>query len=357
MSIFNIAIILPNITTRAGTERAVTNLANILNSQGHQVHVISIASKQGEVPYKISEKIGIHHLNLPYKKHNIFFVFIHYLSIFTLVKEFVKKKQIEICIGVSPEINVLLTFASKKIKTIGCEHFNFESNRKTQQILKHLFYKRLNYVVLLTERDKMHYTFLNNTAVIPNSLPFSITKSADCTAKKMISLGRLCEQKGYDLLIEALKLIRCHLSGWTVEIYGDGQDKESLISKINEYRMEEIVFIKDPVADVEKIYQSASIFLSPSRWEGFPMVLLEAQASGLPCVAFDYPCGAREIILNDKTGYVVDMFDLEEYSKKVLNLVTDEKKRFFFSENAIKESVRFSSENIGLKWKKLFESI
>lgn len=350
-----IKIIIANITKRAGTERAVTNLANILIELKYDVKIISIGSKNGSSPYNLNPKVKIRHLGLPFEKHDIFFVCFHYYRIFNKLKDECRKRCI--FIGTSPEINTLITLFKKKSLLIGCEHFNYEANSLVEKLLKRLFYRKLDLVVPLTERDRRNYFYLHNTVPIPNSLSFVSNKPSSCKEKKIISLGRLTKQKGYDLLIEVISLIQTDLKGWKVEIYGNGEEKENLLNKIKMKNLESLITINNPVENVEDIYMESSIYLSPSRWEGFPMVLLEAQASGLPCIAFDYPCGASEIISDGETGFVIKNFDIKMFSRKLLELVNDTDKRILFGKNAYALSSRYSSQNIGKIWKKEIDRI
>lgn len=353
----NIAIVIPNITTRAGTERAVSNLANILYKIGYNVFILSIASNSGNCPFFLDDSIHIIHLKLPYVKKNLGFFIVHYLKIFYSLKDLAKKLNLDAYIGTYNLLNFIISLLPKSLKKIGCEHFNYEASNKMINFAKRFFYKRLNAVVLLTERDKEHYKFCKNVFVIPNSLSFIPTNINDCKQKKMISLGRLTRQKGYDLLIKSISIIKEHLEGWIIEIYGDGEDKNELQKSILNLGLEHLISIKAPSNDVQDIYLSASIYLSSSRWEGLPMVLLEAQSCGIPCVAFDCRCGPAEIIENDKTGYVVPLGDLELFSRKVLYLVQNERIRMELGKNARIESERFSTENILIKWKDLFENL
>ena len=354
---YNIGIILSNITNRAGTERAVTNLANILNSQGDKIYIFSIASEAGNCPYELNTNVEIVHMNLPFSKSTVYFAIKHYFNIYKKLKEEINNKNIDFVIGTHHFINFTISFLRKRVKTIGCEHFNYESAGNFANLLKKVFYRKLDRVVLLTERDMKNYYFLNNTTTIPNSLSFVPNKLSNCKNKKMVSLGRLTEQKGYDLLIDAVSLIKGKISDWKIEIYGNGEDKEKLLKKIQCEELESVIEIKEPSNDVEAIYSSASIYLSSSRWEGFSLVLLEAQSCGLPCITFDCSSGPGEIIINNITGFVVDFLDIKAFSEKILELVNNENKRIEFGKNATTEAYRYSTENISLRWKNLIENL
>lgn len=281
----------------------------------------------------------------------------HYYQIFTRIKAKLKELNVDIVIGTYTLINFLIIHLSKKYKKIGCEHFNYEACEKIQDFFKKIFYKYLDAVVLLTKRDKLKYSFLKNAYVIPNSLSFIPRTFSSCRNKKMISLGRLTKQKGYDLLIDSISMIKGGLTDWSVEIFGAGEDKEFLEHKIHENGLEGILALKPPVSDVEAVYTSASIYLSSSRYEGLPMTLLEAQSCGVPCIVFDCPCGPAEIVEDNKTGFVVPLGDREYFAKKILELVENERMRIEFGKNAAIEAGRFSSESVAEKWENLLAKL
>ncbi|MBO5100604.1 MAG: glycosyltransferase family 4 protein [Treponema sp.] len=358
-----IIIIIDNITKRAGTERAVVNLSNILAKQGQSVCVLSIQSVEGAPAYSIDSSVTIKHFErpdigsyFPIAKNRITII-LKKISFFLVLNKLIKKEKCEIVIGTTTFINFLIRFLPKKIKTIGCEHFNSYICSKKQMFLRKLLYKKLNAVVLLTENDKNNYGKMKNLYVIPNSLSFIPSKLSDCKNKKMISLGRFSYQKGYDLLIDCIALVKDNLLDWTIELYGDGSDKEKLLNKINENGLDRIIYLKDNTTDVESVYASSSIYLSSSRYEGLPMVLIESQSCGLPAVSFDCPYGPSYIIIEGKTGFLVPLGDVKKMSEKILELINNEDLRIQMGKQAAIESSRFSEDKISEMWKILLERI
>lgn len=358
-----IIIIIDNITKRAGTERAVVNLSNILAKQGQSVCVLSIQSVEGAAAYSIDSSVTIKHFGrpdigsyFPIAKNRITII-LKKIRFFLILKKLIKKEKGEIVIGTTTFINLLILFLPQKIKTIGCEHFNSYICSKKHMFFRKFFYRKLNAVVLLTEKDKKNYGKMKNLYVIPNSLSFIPTTYSNCLNKKMISLGRFSYQKGYDLLIDCITLVKDNLLDWTIELYGDGRDKELLLNKINENGLDKIIYLKDNTADVESVYASSSIYLSSSRYEGLPMVLLESQSCGLSAISFDCPCGPSDIIIEGKTGFLVPLGDVKKMSEKILELINNEELRIKMGKQAAIESRRFSTEQISEMWKSLLEKI
>ncbi|MBD5403649.1 MAG: glycosyltransferase family 4 protein [Treponema sp.] len=351
-----ISIILTDITKQAGTERAVVNLANIFISLGYSVRILSTDSETGISPYSLKSEVEIIHLGLRIATAKGFSKINEYKKLKQKIGLIIKSENVDCLIGTYSLFNALIT-KIHGVKTIGCEHFNYESAPKVHRLIRRFFYPKLDAVVVLTERDKKHYVFLKNACVIPNSLSFTPRTFSSCRNKKMISLGRLTKQKGYDLLIDSMSMIKDEITDWSVEIFGAGEDKESLEHKIHENGLEDILSIKPPVSDVESVYSSSSIYLSSSRYEGLQMTLLEAQSCGVPCIVFDCPCGPAEIVEDNKTGFVVPLGDRKYFAKKILELVENERMRIEFGKNAAIEAGRFSSESVAEKWENLLAKL
>lgn len=351
----NIGIVITNITEIGGTERAVTNLSNIL-SKKYNVFVISVDSKEGNCKYQLNESVKIIHLGLNIENKNLLNKFIEYKKLLKKIKCFTKKYNSDYLIGTLLMFNCLIS-KIKSVKTIGCEHFNYQNANKIHKILRKKCYKKLNAVVLLTQKDKENYNFLNNTYVIPNSLSFITEKKSDCQKKEMISVGRLAKQKGFDYLLEIAKILKIKLPDWHISIYGEGPEKENLERNIKENSLTDFVQIKEPTQDIINVYLNSSVYLSTSRWEGLPMVLIEAQHCGLPAVAFDCNYGPSDIIINNKTGFLCKCFDTKNFANKVIELCSDDKKLLSFGKEASKNSLRFSTNHIELEWNTLLENL
>ncbi len=142
-----------------------------------------------------------------------------------------------------------------------------------------------------------------------------------------------------------------------MEIYGNGTEKEKLQEKINNLGLEKSFLLKGVTENIKEKYLASSIYVMSSRYEGMPMVLLEAMAHGLPIVSFECPCGPKDIIKDNEDGYLVSFGNVEQMAKKIEELIINKEKRKFFGKNARKNVERFSQDKIMEKWKKLFEKM
>lgn len=351
-----ISIILTDITKRAGTERAVVNLANILSSLNYEVYIFSTDSILGCAQYELNSEVKIFHFGLQISLAQGFSKILEYKKLKTKIIENVKNENIDCVIGTYSFFNALL-IRIPNVKTIGCEHFNYFSASKLHRLVRRIFYRKLNAVVVLTEHDKSHYSFLKNCFVIPNSLSFKSSIKENWSEKIVLSIGRYTRQKGFDFLIEAAAKLKKEFPDWKFKIVGSGEDEKLLKNLIAEYHLEDYVKLLLPTNNVVDLYKSASIYCMSSRFEGLPMVLLEAKCCGLPIVSFNCPEGPSEVIENNKDGFLCKTENPDDLAEKLKILMSDEKIREQFGKKSYVNSKRFSPENIAKKWKQLLESI
>ena len=352
-----IAIITFNITDRAGTERAVCNLSNLLTeSHKYAVSIISVHSVSGEAAYTIASEINLFHLGFFYSKNKIPRLFFFRRLIGT-IRQLCYTNGIEVVLGTAPGMNMVLSFLEKDIKKIGCEHLNYKSASLSSRVMRKVIYPLLDAVVVLTESDAKHHSYLESIKVIPNSLSFMPEKQASLTIKRVLAIGRLTYQKGFDLLIDTISLIKPECDGWEVKIIGSGEDEDNLRKKIETLQLGNIVKIYPPTDAIIQEYLDASIYVLSSRFEGLPMVMIEAKSCGLPIVSFDCPEGPSEIVYHDEDGLLVENGDIKGLAKALLELMDDQEKRIEFGKNAIMNVKKYKPENIFMMWDNLLSNL
>lgn len=353
----NIFIICQNITKSAGTERAVCNLANILSAKKniYNVNVASVETCLGLPFYKVNDNINFIHLKCNTGNRSKIKRIVAYIKFFKKLYSLKEKNQITFFIGTYSSFNFVISFLGKNCIKIGCEHFGYNAASKTKKIIKRLLYPRLDKVVVLTNSDCTHYDFLRNIVVIQNSLSFPPNRIEDYTIKNILAIGRLTYQKGFDMLIDAAKIINTKFPNWHFTIIGEGEDYDLLQNQIEKLQLQGYVEIKPYQKDVVSLYHSASIYAMSSRYEGLPMVLIEAQSCGLPCVSFDCPEGPSDIIENDVSGYLVEPDNVELFAESLILLMDNLSLREKFGNAAFQNSKNFEPKKIGDKWLSLLE--
>ena len=289
-------------------------------------------------------------------------------TIFFIIKQFIHKKRLkkiilkerpEVIISMGDEEKLFLPKIKGKTKTI-LEHHFFKEFKILESEKKSFLYKvrakilsklegklirKYDEFLVLTQEDKKYYND-ERVKVINNALADYPKNIANLEAKKIISVGRLEYQKGFDILIEIWKKIAKKYPDWSLDIYGEGELREELQKKIDESDLSNSIFLKGREKNIQDKYLKASIYVMSSRYEGFGMVLVEAQACGLPIVSFDCPCGPKDIISNGKDGFLCKFGDIE-----------NEEVRKIMGRKARENSLKFTEERIMKKWEDLLKSL
>lgn len=228
-------------------------------------------------------------------------------------------------------------------------------------ISNHRDINRYDKFVVLTHRDAQDWgSHYKNIQVISNPCSYSPSEKTDSNCKKVLAIGRLCSQKGFDILVDAWNLLPKELkSTWHLDIVGSGPDKQIIKNRISEYNLDEFISVTPARKDVENLYLSHSIFCFPSRYEGFGLALLEAMSFGLAPIANNCPCGPSEIIENGVNGFLIEKIDSPiDFSDKLQILMQNYGLRNEMgskSQNLI--STKFSTEAIMSQWVKLFNEL
>jgi glycosyltransferase involved in cell wall biosynthesis len=187
--------------------------------------------------------------------------------------------------------------------------------------------------------------------VIPNALREVAAPTAP-RRKIILSVGRLDEHKGHDILIRAFAKIR-ETRDWRLVIIGDGAMQQKLEALCCALNVREFVDFPGRSRDVERWMESAGIFVLPSRFEGFPNVLIEAMAMGAPVISTDCPHGPSEIITDKLDGRLVAVGDVEQLATAIAELIDSPSRREKLGLQAQSVRMRYRQEPIMALWEKL----
>lgn len=349
-----IELLVLDITCIGGIERVVSNLSNYFIGKKYEIKIISCFKKNDTIFYDINKNINVHYLShKEFKKSS-------YSEMYQNIKFYLKKTNADVVIGFSTNINIFMGILKKYTKSIliSTEHAQYNAHNRIIRLLKRIFYKKLDCTVALNETDKKLYQkFLKKVECIPNALSFVKNEKAPLNNKLIFSAGRLHKDKGFDQLIKAFSLISKENLEWTLEIAGEGPEKNNLLNLIKENNLEKQVKIIPFQEHIDKKFKEASIYAMSSRQECFPMVLIEAMSFGLPAVSFDCPNGPRDIIKEKEDGILVEEFSIDSFSSALIFLIKNPKDMKKMGEKAKQNIKRFSEEKIGEKWEKLFKGL
>ena len=208
--------------------------------------------------------------------------------------------------------------------------------------------------IVLTEEDKSQWGNLNNILVIPNFIPYINSEKSTNNSTRVISVGRACFQKGFDLLIDSWEIVSRKFPEWELYIFGNG-DKRNLEEKIQEKNIHTIKLMP-ATSEIDQEYLNSSIYVMSSRYEGLPLVLIEAMSFGLPLVSFACPCGPKDII-KENYGSLVPNGNVEALAKELMKWMADYNKRKKGGYYAHEAAKQYSQEVVMKKWIELFDKV
>jgi glycosyltransferase involved in cell wall biosynthesis len=353
-----VAIVCSDITQLGGIERAVCTLSeSLIGFGGYRVVIISVNSAGGAPVYGVPREAVLVHLGIK-NRPGLLSRALLYPGMVKRIAGVCGDCGVGVVIGTDTRLNVLLCFVGGgKLIKIACEHNVYGRATPYTSLARRLTYAGLDAVVLLTRRDAARYGFCGNAAVIPNAAPFAVKRLSSLKHNVVISAGRMEKVKGFDILIEAVSLIRDECVGWKFKVFGDGSEKERLIALAGEKGLEGLVEILPSAGDIESEYRNSSIYALPSRTESFGLVLLEAMSCGLPVAAFDCPHGPAEIVRDGIDGLLAENGSAAALAQALLKLIKAPRLRERYGRAAAKRAAAFVPERVFEMWEKLFDKL
>ena len=377
---YKIVFCTPALYSAGGVERVVSYKASYFAEQlGYDVTIIVTEGKGRDCYFPLSDKVKVINFELGFEalwQASFAKKIILYLTKQRQYKKFLKRELM--CIRpdftittLRREINFLsdIPDGSKKIGELHVDranYRNFATNKQnpikqvfsrwwSNSLLDHI--RRLDKMVLLTDSAMYDWPELDNKIKISDPLPFLIDEKSSLLCKRIISIGRFDYEKGNDLLLQVWKKVEKQMPDWQLDIYGNG-NREPYLLQMRQLEIDSSrCHLYEPINDVKKEYLNSSVFVLPSRYEGFGLVLIEAMACGVPVVSFDCENGPRSIITNGADGFLIPTFDIDAFADKLLLLMRDENLRRQMGEKAQKSAAKYDIDSIGLQWKQLFDGL
>lgn len=215
---------------------------------------------------------------------------------------------------------------------------------------------RLDKFVILTEEDARNWDMLSNKTVIPNPLTKYPDIHSSQNNKTVISVGRYDPVKGFDMLIDAWAIVASKHPDWNLIIVGPGE-KIPYQEQVKRLGLEQSISCKGASDRIFDEMAEASFYVLSSRSEGFGLVMVEAMAVGLPCVAFSCSPGPRSIVSHQQNGILVERDNVQKLGDAICYMIENDEERHKYAAQAIIDSKRYSVENIMQKWITLFDTV
>lgn len=341
-----------NFNNTGGTERVSSIIANGLSEAGYEILLASIAC--GDKPFfPLRKEIKITSLfdtngRVLYRTPQIVY----------RLRKLLLEESIDTLIVVE-SMSVLFTLPAVvglSIKHICWEHFNFNSDlgKKGRKIARQLAARYCDNIVTLTDRDKKYWLegtrHKNQITAIPNPSPFPVQGNTyNVYSKIVLAVGRLAKQKGFDYLLQAWLQVTQSAPDWQLIIVGEGEERESLSQFVADNNLADTVELVGNTDNVQKYYEQAAIFCLSSRFEGFPMVLLETLSFGLPVVSFDCDTGPAEV-LDGTDSILVSVNDTTQLASSLVALMNDDDKRKEISRKSKDKAKLYQLASIINQW-------
>nr|WP_321413136.1 glycosyltransferase family 4 protein [uncultured Allomuricauda sp.] len=340
-----------------GAERVLVLLAEKF-AEKHDVRIITFNESNS---YSLGSNIEHVKLHKGWMPNHTFRRFLNLLSFYRK-----RKNRPDITIGFITRINLVSILVSKiySIKAIGCEHNNHLSDKtKITRFTRNNIYKHADLITILTQFDAPFFEKRGaNVKVVYNPATYSATLEPRKNRNKNILVaGNLNKiyQKGWDNLIPIVgPLLKKH-SDWKLLIAGEGEKgKELLKNQMAAHQVDsESVEFLGFTNKIGEIMGDSEIFLMVSRYEGLPMVLIEAMSQGMACISYNCLTGPSEIITKNKNGILIEDQNSSLMRESLDDLMSDSTKRIFLGQNAPKSTEKFNMSSVHAKWEEIFEDI
>ena len=367
---------IPATSNSGGMERVLSGKANYLASLGHEIAIIT-TDQRGKAPFfPFREGIAQYDLGINYDENNDEGILSklrsypgkkrrHKALLTSLLME-LKADVVVSMFGDDADLLPSIADGSKKVL-----EYHFSKLKRLQygrtglwrlvdQIRTKLDERTVrpyDRFVVLTKEDQGYWGALPNIRVIPNALPFTTDTPSDCKAHRVVAAGRYDFQKNFELLIRLWARLAPSFPDWELYIVGDGKMRAELTALVSSLGLTGSITLATPTHQMQEVYRSSSVYAMTSRYEGLPMVLLEAQQMGLPIVSFACPCGPRDVITDGRDGFLIEPGDEERFVAELSRLMVDEELRCKMGEEARKASLRYTVDHVMAQWVELFEGL
>ena len=354
----NICFLVGDISGAGGSERVTVVIANALAARGYAVSILSFMNGL-HVYFPLDPKVNLFSLHMEGYSANL-----SDFRILLRLRNFLMQRLFNVLIC----SDTILSFYSipaawgTDTKVISWEHFHYFINvgdifqRFRRAVGRYMAVKFANAVLTLTEKDRKQYlqqlTCRSTLISIPNPKTIAHQSRSFLNTKVVMAAGRLVPEKGFNLLLIAWAQVHSFNQGWRLRIVGSGPEERLLKSQAQALQVAEFVDFIPHSDDMSRQYETASIFVCSSLFEGFGLVLVEAKSFGLPIVSFDCDCGPSAIVRDGIDGVLVPKEDVGSLAISLRSLIENEQLMQKYGQSAYDDR-RFDLENIVPAWEQI----
>lgn len=342
----------------AGAERMTATVANELARRGHRIHILSLCDPRSCFPLDPS----IRHDALFDRRPSFRS---HFLTTIARLRRYVRQHGISVLVEVDPLLTLFTLPAclGLDVRRIAWEHCNFDQDLglPLRRLARRLSARTCERIVVLTELDREKWVRnlrCTNIDVIPNTLAFPIpAEPAARTSRTAVAVGRLTDVKGFDVLLQAWVVIAKAFPDWRLRIVGSGELLDSLTQLRDRLSLQECVRLEPARSDIQSVYRDASLLCLSSRYEGFPLVLVEAMAYGLPIVATNCETGVKALLSHGENAQISPVNDPAALARGIAAVISSPELAARLAEAGRRQVHKFAPEEIATRWERLLSGI
>lgn len=341
-----------------GTEKIVAMLAAHRVALGDEVHVAAMTCPQSGSYFAYPDDVFLHVLDegsnggiapLPLRR-------------LSRIGRLVKSLSPDVCLSFLTKINVLtLLAAGSAIPVIASERNNplAQKAHPIWRYAQNALLPRAATMVMQTDRARsdLPARVRSRAKVIPNPCAPLEGVAPSAAGNRLVAVGRLDHQKGFDLLLDAMALLHKDQPDATLTIYGEGAERQSLEAQRDRLGLNDVVSLPGKSTTPGEWIRNSDILVFSSRFEGFPNVIAEAVVSGLPVVAFDCAYGPRELIRNGENGLLVSDGNVAELAEALDRLIANPDLRASMTAAAARMRQKLAPESIQALWDETISAV
>ena len=382
-----LAFLCNNMKSTNGVERVLSQRLSLLAESGmYEVYLITYNQYGAPFSFPISDKV--HYIDLATRYiercsyHGLFQYFDRYVSRKIFIRLFhhcVERINPDVvtCVDMHlADLEAVLSLKNNVVKVVEChcglsayfedlEKIENKYKRNRERTLKHKLIRaisKFDRIVVMTEDEREMWHLGDKVVFIPNMLVSYPEDFSGCTIthNRVISVGRYAYQKGYDMLMQAWKIVEEKHSDWSLHIYGSHDGDMGVFDYLKDsIDKDEIhnVYLYPATNDIYSKYFESDIFVMSSRFESFGLVLIEAMSCGLPIVSFDCDFGPRSIVVDGETGILVPPSNVNKLAQSICYMIEHTDARLKMGSNARASVSNFRQDRIISIWQQFYQSV
>ncbi len=382
-----LAFLCNNMKSTNGVERVLSQRLSLLAESGmYEVYLITYNQYGAPFSFPISDKVHYIDLATRYIERCSYHGFYQYIDRYFCRKAFIRlfhrciediKPHVVTCVDMHlADLEAVISIKSDVVKIVEChcglsayfgdlEKIENKYKKKRERALKQKqiqIIDKFDRIIVMTEDERVKWHLGDKVVFIPNMLVFYPECLPECTIPqhRIISVGRYAYQKGYDLLIEAWRIVQKKHSDWSLHIYGshDGDmgDYDQLRDVIDKNLIHNI-YLHPATNDIYSKYCESDFYVLSSRFESFGLVLIEAMSCGLPVIAFDCKYGPGSIVNDGDTGLLIPPLDVHKLAQSISYMIEHTDERIRMGRNARTAVLPYKAEKVMSIWQHFYQSV